>query len=626
MKKKILAIALSLAMVAATFAGCGKAPESAESAPVASTEVKADGGETAAASYEYDIKVWCPELAVDLTQKQIDDFNASNTDGVKFNATIEACSEADSATQMITDVEAGPDLYFFAQDQLSRLIMAGALAQLDDVSAEFVKSNNDAGSVSACAAGDKLYGFPITSDNGYYMFYNKEYVNEEHLGSMEDLLADCEANGHPFCFSLENGWYNAGFFFATGCESTWETDNDGNFVSINDTFNSDKGLIAAKGMYKMVSSPAWVGADGDKVTQFEAAIPAAIVVSGPWDNVTAKNILGDNLGAAELPSFTVDGQSYHLNSFCGNKLIGMKPQAEAEKAACIAMLAEYLSSEACQMERFNELEWGPSNVTAAANEAVQANAGLAALAAQAPYARPQGNISGAWWDIAKAITPAVKDSAGTDEELKAILEDYAAKCAATITMTSDEKEAMSVIGAICGTNWDTDFAMTRTAEPGVTCFVSNDPLALKAGDEFKVRKGASWDVNFGADGAVDGPNVVVEADGNYFVKVVVNEDQTEGIITLEKTSFNAWSAIGTINGTNWDTDVEMEVQDDGTTYVAAGVQAAAGAEFKVRKSHAWDVNYGAEAQLDGANIVIADEGTYTITFDSVTGTITFDAE
>ena len=85
-------------------------------------------------------------------------------------------------------------------------------------------------------------------------------------------------------------------------------------------------------------------------------------------------------------------------------------------------------------------------------------------------------------------------------------------------MTSDEKEAFSVIGAICGTEWDTDFAMTRTAEAGDATYYS-EALELKAGDEFKVRQGASWDVNFGADGEINGPNVVVDEDGYYFVKL-----------------------------------------------------------------------------------------------------------
>ena len=76
----------------------------------------------------YDITVWVAEKAVDLTKAQIEKFNQTNELGIVFNATNEAVSEADAATQMITDVEAGGDLYCFAQDQFARLVQAGALA------------------------------------------------------------------------------------------------------------------------------------------------------------------------------------------------------------------------------------------------------------------------------------------------------------------------------------------------------------------------------------------------------------------------------------------------------------------------------------------------------------------
>ncbi len=81
-------------------------------------------------------------------------------------------------------------------------------------------------------------------------------------------------------------------------------------------------------------------------------------------------------------------------------------------------------------------------------------------------------------------------------------------------MDPEAAAAWSVIGALCGTNWDTDFAMTEV-EPGV---FQSEVLELKAGDELKCRQGASWDVNFPAE------NVVVEADGSYIVQLTIDGD------------------------------------------------------------------------------------------------------
>ena len=152
--KKILALLLVLAMVFA-LAACG-------------------GG--AAKGAGFDITVWVPEKAVDLTKKQIEDFNGSNEYGIKFNATVEPVSEADAATNMITDVEAGGDIYFFAQDQFARLVQAGALNKLGTEAAAAVSAANDPGVVLAATSGSELYAYPLTSDNGYFMYYDKSVI------------------------------------------------------------------------------------------------------------------------------------------------------------------------------------------------------------------------------------------------------------------------------------------------------------------------------------------------------------------------------------------------------------------------------------------------------------------
>ena len=120
----------------------------------------------ASADSAYDITLWVPEEMVDLTKTQIEAFNASNELGVTFNPTVEPVSEADSATSMITDVEAGADVFFFAQDQFARLVQAGALAKLDDETAAKVKAENDVSAVTAATSGDAMYAYPLTADNG----------------------------------------------------------------------------------------------------------------------------------------------------------------------------------------------------------------------------------------------------------------------------------------------------------------------------------------------------------------------------------------------------------------------------------------------------------------------------
>ncbi len=620
--KKLLALLLALAMVF-SLAACGGGDNSGDQPAAA----PAEGGDT------YDIVVWVPDLAVDLTKKQINDFNEKNEYGITFNATVEPVSEAVAANNMITDVEAGGDIFFFAQDQFARLVQAGALNKLGTEAAAHVAEVNDPSAVKAATSGEEIFAYPLTADNGYFMYYDKAIIPDADADSLEALIKDCEDAGKYFAFETNtSAWYIASWFFATGCVSEWITDNDGKFISIKDTFNSPEGLISAKGMKKLVDSP--IHLSSSSASEFSSG--AAVVVSGIWDFETAKGILGDNLGVTDLPSFEVDGQSYHLGSFSGCKLLGVKPQADAGKGAALHLLAQYLTSEEAELERFNALSWGPANKDAQANEAVQANPGLVALALQAPYATVQGNIEGSWWDIAKVIGDDVK-AATDDAGLQAALDNYANKIDAVFQRTEEDLNAWGVIGSICGTNWDTDFPMTEK-EPGV--FVSEE-LELHTGDEFKVRQGASWTTNFGADGSLDGPNFKVEGPGIYVVTLKLIDDTTAEI-TLEKVGDaedpegaepedtrteeekNAWGVVGTINGWGENPDVPLtpteEIESLFPVLATEPIELAEGDEIKIRQGAEWTNNFGATGK-DGDNIKIEEAGTYTIFFEPATGKI-----
>ena len=213
-----------------------------------------------------------------------------------------------------------------------------------------------------------------------------------------------------------SGWYTPAFFFGTGCVSEWTIDADGKFTSVNDDFNSDKGFAAAKAMQFLETSKCHV--QDSNVSAFSSG--AAAVVSGTWDYNTAKGILKDNLGIAKLPTFTVDGQTYQMGSFKGCKLLGVKPQSDAKKAAAINQLAQFLTSEEVQLERCKELAWGPANKNAQNSDLVKNSPQLIAVYDQAQYAHMQGNISGAWWGLANALADNIKN-AKNDDELKAAL-------------------------------------------------------------------------------------------------------------------------------------------------------------------------------------------------------------
>ena len=511
---KILALILALLMVVSMFAACSNNTTDETKGNDETTDKTDDNkgtekpaGTTNELAGTYDITMWVSEKegVADQFKAQIADFMKDNP-GIVINASIEGVAEGDAGSKVVADVATAPDIYCFAQDQLARLVQASALAKPGKKATENIKANNDAGSVAAATVAGELYAYPMTSDNGYYMYYDKSVITNPE--SLEQIIADCEAGGKKIRYALENGWYTASFFFGTGCTSTWAMNENGEFIGVDDTFNSAEGIVAMKGMQMLAQSKAY-DSNADIFTD------AAVVVTGIWNAEAATAHFGENLAATDLPSFTVDGKEYHIGSFSGNKLMGVKPQTDAKRGAVLSQLAQYLTGEKCQNDRFASFQWGPSNIKVQASDAVQANISLAALAKQNAYATPQGQISGAWWDIAKVLGADAK-AATSAEDLQKALDNYDAAIAASLSLDEATKNAWTVIGSVGGTNWDTDFTMTE--EPAGTW--TSVEIDMTAGEEFKVRQGLSWDVDYGQDGVKGGANIVVETTGKYKVQLV----------------------------------------------------------------------------------------------------------
>jgi len=345
-----------------------------------------------AEGFSGEIKVWVAEATVDFTLEAVESFKAQYPEYAGMTVVVEPVGEGDAASKMITDVEGGADIFGFAQDQLARLVAAGALLDVEPMNAIQVELENDAGAVAAVKMGDTMYAYPMTSDNGYFLYYDSSVVTDP--STLEQVLADCEAAGKGFYMEINSGWYQTAFFFGAGCELTYDSDDSGALIACNTNYASEEGLKALKAMIKLAQSPAFV--NGSSVSN---ATNAAAVVSGTWDSEAAKAMFGENYAAAKLP--TVDG--WQLGGFGGFKMLGVKPQTDDDKVAACDALAAYLTSGDVQLARFNAVGWGPSNLAAQQDEAVQTNPALAALAQQLAFCVPQGQYPGEYWALATGL-------------------------------------------------------------------------------------------------------------------------------------------------------------------------------------------------------------------------------
>ncbi|MGN1234655.1 MAG: extracellular solute-binding protein [Christensenellaceae bacterium] len=389
MRKRILSLLVG-AIVASSFVGmvgCGDNPATTKPTTTPPTPEVVN------------LKLWGSQEQQVMLGEMVEAFKAANPDKT-YNITLGVVSEADALGTLKTDVSAGADVYAFANDQIIELYRAGALAKVGGANLEAIKSENGAGAVNAAKVGEDVYAYPFSADNGYFLYYDSTKVT--HTDTLEGILADCAAAGAKLCFDLDNSWYDASFFFGTGCTYSVNYDADGGVESVDCDFDDPvKGMLAGKAMLELKANSAFLNGGDDELKAGFADGSVAAAVSGTWNAATLQSIIGEGYAAVKLPTFTVDGQTFQMSSFAGYKLYGVNPTSKSLGEA--HKLAAFLSGEAMQMKRFETFGTGPSNTVVAQSDAVKADLALAALAAQGAHAVAQTAVPSNYWSAVESF-------------------------------------------------------------------------------------------------------------------------------------------------------------------------------------------------------------------------------
>lgn len=227
---------------------------------------------------------------------------------------------------------------------------------------------------------------------------------------------------------INQGWYMPSFFFGTGCKGEYETDVDGNFTSCTMDFASDKGVVALKEIIELAESKAFQnGSSSDDATNYAA------IVTGTWNAGSIRKEFGDNYACAKMPKFKgSDEQEYQMGGFSGYKMLGIKPQTEEGKLALCYKLAQYLTDAERQVARYEAVGWGPSNVEAQGNDAVQNDVALTALRDQLQYNIPQGQYPTDYWTLCTSFADTIISgdisSKTSDDDLMKKLQEFQDTC------------------------------------------------------------------------------------------------------------------------------------------------------------------------------------------------------
>jgi arabinogalactan oligomer/maltooligosaccharide transport system substrate-binding protein len=413
MKRKYLSLLLAASMVGCLVAGCGSSSDNSSDDNKAASSEDAIQNLIDATDGTVTLQVWCSELEAYQTTfgDLIEQFEAQYPD-VDFDIELGAVSESDAKDRVLEDVEAAADVFVFADDQLSELVKAGALQSVDATYTYDPAETNSTGTVEAASQDGTLYAYPLTASNGYYLYYNSEYLSEEDCSSWEGLIDAAEAQGKKVGMEVSSGWYLYGFFAGAGCELTMNEDQ-----SNNCDWNSETGLAVAQAVQALAARDGFVNVGNDDAVAMLPDGDLIAYVSGTWNVPTFEENYGDGYAACKLPTFTAGGKEYQMGSYAGYKFVGVNKYSS--NVGWSMLLAEYLTNETSQAQVAEATGEGPANINAASQ--IESPA-LAALAAQSEYADQQV-VGGNFWDPAASLGQSLVD--GSDD-LQTLLDDAVA--------------------------------------------------------------------------------------------------------------------------------------------------------------------------------------------------------
>ena len=371
-------IILPLLAVALLLASCGNR----EPAPQGET-----GPETVR------LTVWGAEEDAALMEEMIASFQARYAGEAELHVTFQAQSESNCKDALLADLEGGADVFTFADDQVAALAAAGGLDPIEDTAG--IKADNLSAAVEAASVDGTLYAYPLTADNGYFLYYNKAYFSEEDVKSLNRMVETAAQAGRLVTMDWSSAWYVYAFFGNTGLEVGLNEDGITNYCTWNRAEGDIRGVDVAQAMLEISASPGFASRTDE---EFLAGVQDGSViagVSGVWNAVAVQEAWGEDAGAVRLPSFTCAGREVQMASFSGCKLIGVNAYSQHREWA--VRLAEWITSRENQALRFQLRGQGPSNVEAANSPEVQASPAIAALLAQSEFSQLQ-RVGGKFWD------------------------------------------------------------------------------------------------------------------------------------------------------------------------------------------------------------------------------------
>lgn len=244
--------------------------------------------------------------------------------------------EASAATAVAQDPEASADVFLYANDTLTTMTDAKALAKFGGKYADELKATNSETLLDSLTLDGYIYGVPFTT-NTWYMYYDKRVFSEEDVKSLDTMLEKGVVS-----FPFVNSWYLPAFYFSNGCTLF----GDGTQEELGADFGGENAVEVTEYLVDLAANPNFkIDQDGSGLAGLRDGSIHAIF-SGSWDAAAVREILGENMGVAALPTYTLNGEEKQMYSYAGSKAIGVNTSTDYMVQA--VELAMYLGSAEAQ--------------------------------------------------------------------------------------------------------------------------------------------------------------------------------------------------------------------------------------------------------------------------------------
>lgn len=493
--KKLVTLFSLITVLGLMLSACGsKATEAPVSEPTeAATEVVTEVATEAPAEPAATLKIWADDTRTPILLAFAEDFKA------KYNVELvveDLGRVQDIRTPMITAAPAGegPDIFIGVHDWLGALVESGLVAPLDlgAKADDFVPMSLEAFTYTD----GKLYGMPYATENLGF-FYNTELVETPPTTWAEVLeigKALQDEGKVQYAFAMAGGGYEnlpvltsfGGYIFGRDDSGAWNP---------NDVGLDSPGMIAGVTYLADAAAAGLIPTTADYETAhslFETG-QVPFLMAGPWalDRIRASGV------PYKVTTFPDNGapfsgvQGFMVNAFSENVLLAQ------------TFLTEFVATEEF-MQQIYETGLRPS-----AFKPVLANTTDPDLLAmgQITNAIPMPNIpemGSVWtaWNNGISLSVAgtqTSEAAMTDaaNQVRALIQ---GALAGMINLPGSYQDK-----AGCGGQWDPACESTGMVKGDDGLYRLT--VTLPAGEyEYKVALDGAWTVNYGSDGAQDGPN------------------------------------------------------------------------------------------------------------------------